>query len=71
MAHRFNVVSVRANDKCCIVVCMVFGTEPRRPIVSGSRVQRRAVEGVHLAAIFGHERQVKMDRFLFGLIKTQ
>ena len=71
VANRFDVVPVRTNDESGIVVDVVLRAEPRRAIVFAARLQRRAIETVDLLAILGHERQVKMRRLLFGLIKAQ
>ena len=71
MANHFDVVSVRANDECCIVFPAVVRTQTRRAIVFGTRLQRRAMESFDLLAIFGHECQVKMRRLLLGLEDAQ
>src|SRR5690348_5138683 len=71
MANHFDVVSVRANDECCIVFPAVVRTQTGRAIVLGARLQRRAMESLHLLAILGHERQVEMRRLLLGWEEAQ
>jgi hypothetical protein len=50
MADHLNVVAIRTNDKRRIVVGVVPGPETGRSVVSATRSERRAVEGVDLRA---------------------
>src|SRR6266568_3769647 len=71
VAHHFDVVPVRTNDECCVVVRVVFRAQTRRTIVFATRLQSGAIESVDLLAILGRERQVKMRRLLLGLVQAQ
>jgi hypothetical protein len=71
VANRFDVVPVRTNDERCIVVRVVVRAQTRRTIVFATRLQSRAIESFDFLAILGRERQVKMRRFLLGLVQAQ
>jgi hypothetical protein len=62
VADRFDVVPVRTNDECRVVVRVVVRAQTRRTIVLATRLQSRAMEGFDLLATLGLERQVKMRR---------
>lgn len=66
VANHFDVVPVRTNDECRIVVRVVVGAQARSTIVFATRLESRAVEGFDLLAIVGRERQVKMRWLLLG-----
>lgn len=53
VAHYFDVVPVRANDKSCIVDRVIARSQTRRTIVSASRLQSSAMESFDLQAILG------------------
>jgi hypothetical protein len=71
MANRFYVVSIRAHDESCIVVCVVVRAQARRAIVLATRLQGRAIKGIDLPAIRGRERQVKRRWLFLGLEQAQ
>lgn len=67
MADHLNVVAIRTNDKRRIVVGVVPGPETGRSVVSATRSERSAVEGVDLRATLGLEGHVKVPRPLLRL----
>ena len=71
VADHFDVVPVRTNDESRIVVRMVVRAQTWSTIVFATRLQSRAIETFDLLAILGRERQVKMRRFLLGLVQAQ
>src|SRR5687767_4401086 len=71
VAHRFDVVPVRADDESGIVVAAVLRAQAGRSVVLATRLQGRAMERLHLLAIFGHECEVKVRRLLGGLVQDQ
>src|SRR6185312_15398707 len=54
-----------------IVFPAVVRTQAGCAMVGAARFQRRAMEGVDLLAVLGHERQVEMRRLLRGLEQAQ
>ncbi|MNH45420.1 hypothetical protein D3C79_1078570 [compost metagenome] len=50
---------------------MVARAQTRRTVVFATRCQSGAVESVDLLAALGREGQVKMCRFLVGLVQAQ
>jgi hypothetical protein len=71
VAHRFDVVSVRTDDKRCVVSPAVLGAQPRRAVVLAAGVQSSAIEALDLLTTLGYERQMKRRGRLRGLIQTQ
>jgi hypothetical protein len=71
VTNHFDVVLVRTNDKSCIIVRAVVQAQTRRAIVFAARLHSRAIESFDLLAVLGRERQVKMRRFLLGLVQAQ
>ena len=71
VANRFDVVPVRTNDESCIIARVVVRSQTRRTIVFATRLHRRAIESLDLAAILGCERQVKRRWLLLGLVQAQ
>ena len=58
MADGFDVVSVRPDDECAVVVGVIVLAQARRPVVLASSRQRRLVELAKLLSILGRESNV-------------
>jgi hypothetical protein len=71
VAHHFDMVPVRTNDKRCIVVRVVVRAQAGPTIVFATRLQGRAMEIVDLLPIRRRERKVKMRRLFPGLEQAQ
>lgn len=71
MADHFDVVSVRPDDKSCIVFPAVVRAQAGRAIVLAARCQRCAMKSLDLLAMLGDERQVKVRGRLVGLEQAQ
>ncbi|MDB5799225.1 MAG: hypothetical protein JWL63_164 [Rhodocyclales bacterium] len=63
MAYRFDVMSVRADDKGAIVVGMVLGAQARPTVVLAAGFYCRFVESVDLRPVCGGECKMKRNGF--------
>lgn len=52
MTDRLNVVALRINHKCTIVVCVIVRAQARSPIVFSACGQCSLIKGIYLGAIF-------------------
>ena len=59
VAHRLDVVAVRIEDVCTVVVGVIESAYPRRPVVGPARVERGGMERIDGWAIVDRERDVE------------
>ena len=71
MAHRFDVVPIRADDEGGIVVRMIVRTQTRSTVVLAPGLQGRMIEVIDLLSSVGMERDMKRGRLLLGLVQAQ
>lgn len=66
-----DVVTIRADDEGCVVVCVVLRAQPRWPVVLAPRGKRRAVEGLDLLPSPSSEGQMQVRRLRFDSPNAQ
>jgi len=62
VAHSFDVVTVRTDDKCRVVVRVVLRTESRSTVVFAPGCEGCSMKGFDLLSALGLEGQVQMRR---------
>ena len=70
MAYRFDIMTIRRNDKCGIVIFTV-GAQSRCAIVASACAQRGMVKVINLLACRGHKGQMKRSGFIIRLKKAK
>src|SRR5215211_8536487 len=65
MADSLNVVTVRIEDVCAVVVGVVLRSETRRTVVAAARGERRGVKRIDGCAVWRGEGDVQCRRFAF------